>query len=260
MRIGVVVPAVLSLITGSIPWSATVTASITPRPAAVVGHPHSVLVVSQGLKLSLTVSKSTYPRDALIQVVITLQNVSRHPIALGATAAPECDWTGPGVQVVDGGGQVLYPPATAWLLGSCGKKIFPVPLRSGGELRRKTFAILRAADIQAVATVGTGAMVVTPMLRLRLISRPSPQLTLSTYPVRIAVLPGAGWDDRFYFLYSIHCPGTPGMSKGVPRWERGSTGGDGVFRLSADCSSPVRWAFVGGWLDHPVATLNYPDG
>ena len=262
MRIGVVVLAVAFLITGSIPGSATATASLTRHPAAFVPRSHRVSVVSHGLELSLAVSKSAYPRAALIKVTLTLQNVSRHSIPLGHTAGPECGQRGPGVEVVDAGGQVVYPPATEWLLAGCGKKIFPLPLRSGGTARRTPLAILRAADIRAVAMLGTGAMVATPLLHLHLISGPSPQLTLTTQPARIAVVPGTGWGDRFYYLYSISCPVPPSETTltGYAWWTRGSTGGDGVFRRSAECPSPVQWRFVGGWLDHPVAILSYPNG
>ena len=261
-RVGEMGLAVAFVIAGSRLCSDTVTASIPPHPAAFVSRSHGVSVVSHGLKLTLAVSKATYSRDALIRVHLTLQNVSRLAIRLGGTRGPECNRWGPGVQVVNAGGQIVYPPATEWLLGSCGKPILSLPLRSGGTMRRTTLAILREADIQAVAMLGTDTLVATPRLHLHLISGPSPQLTLTTQPARIAVVPGTGWGDRFYYLYSISCPVTAGETTltGWATWTRGATGGDGVFRRSAECSSPVQWRFVGGWLDHPVATLNYPNG
>jgi hypothetical protein len=261
LRIGVLGLAVALLIAGSRLCSDTVTASIPSHPAAFLSPSHGVSVVAHGLKLSLAVSKSTYPRGALIRVAITLQNVARHSIAVGTTWGPECNRWGPGVQVVEAGGQIVYPPATEWLLGSCGKELFPLPLRSGGTVHRTTLAILRAADIQAVAMLGTDTLVATPRLHLHLISGPSPQLTLTTQPARITVVPGIGWGDRFYYLYSISCPVTAGETTltGWATWTRGATGGDGVFRRSAECSSPVQWRFVGGWLDHPVAALSYPN-
>jgi hypothetical protein len=136
----------------------------------------------------------------------------------------------------------------------------PLPLRAGGTVHRTTLAILRAADIQAVATLGTDTLVATPRPHLHLISGPSPQLTLSTHPARIAVVPGTGWGDRFYYVYSISCPVTADETTltGSDWWTRGATGEDGVFHRSAECSSPVQWSFVGGWLDHPVATLTFP--
>jgi len=262
LRIGVMGLAVALLIAGSSLCSDTVTASIPPHPAAFVSRSHGVSVVSHGLKLTLAVLKATYSRDALIQVAITLQNVSRRAIHLGATAGPECNRWGPGVQVVDALGQVVYPPATEWLLGSCGKEIFPLPVGSGRTVHRTTLAILRAANIRAVATLGTDTLVATPLLHLHLISGPSPQLTLNTRPARIAVVPGTGWGDRFYYLYSISCPVTASETTltGSSWWTRGSTGGDGVFRRSAECPLPAQWRFVGGWLDHPVAALSYPNG
>lgn len=168
------------------------------------------------MKLALTLPASSYPEDALARVTIRLENVSRKVVQIGSTSAAICAQWGPGVQVGSNAGQILYPPATAWLLPSCGSVILPQPLLPGQSIQRRLFAILRGNRIRAVATIGRDSKEIrTPWLAITLLPEPPPHVTLGTSPPsQIDVTRAtAAQRGRFYYMDNILCsiPGAQGQ-------------------------------------------------
>lgn len=245
-------------------------ASVGVTPISAGTHPPSdygTRVVSHGIQLSLTFRRRTYSQDALVRVTVRLVNVSHRVVLIGGTGAAMCGQRGPGIQVTDANNRVQYPPAVEWMLASCGPRIHPRPLRPGHVLQRKLLAILRGDRVRAVASLGNPSMqVLTPPVVLTLAHETPPHLSLSTtLPAEIDVAPATP-DQRgsFYLTTSIVClhttpdaSGNLGSGTGFPRFVRGAPDGDGVFRLPAGCDPPTRWSFAGGWLNHPVVTVNY---
>jgi hypothetical protein len=240
----------------------------TPIPAGTNSTSvYRTQIRAHGVELSLTFPRRTYPQDALVRVTVRLVNVSRRTVQIGGTGAAICGQHGPGVRVTDANNLQLYPPAAEWVLVSCGPPIHPRPLRPGHALQRKLLAILRGDRIEGVASLGNQSIqALTPPVLLRLTNEPAPHLSLTTSaPAEIAVTPATP-DQRgaFYFTGSILCLHTTpdaggglGSGTGFPRFVRGTTGGDGVFRLPAGCDPPTRWSFAGGWLNHPAVTVDY---
>jgi hypothetical protein len=240
------------------------------RPATTTDRAVTSSITAHGMRLTLSLRRGTYPRTALVRVRLTLMNISHHAIAVGSTAAPECAWFGPGVQVLDSAGQVLYPPATEWIMASCGPRIMPKPLAPGRTVHHTTFAILLGSAIRAVATLstatpGTATTIETPLLHLHMIDETTPQLTVPSQPsLHLTVTPATPKQrGAFLFVFGILCPGpnppslVGGFGTAVPGWQRASTHLGRAFHLEAQCANPVRWVFVGGWLNHPVATVDY---
>jgi hypothetical protein len=236
--------------------------AVRARPA----HVYTSQIRAHGVFLSISLARRTYPQDALVRVTVRLVNVSRRTVRVGATSGPVLGHYGPGVQVLGAGNQVLYPPAAEWVLAGGAKPVRPAPLLPGHTLQRKLLAILRGDRIQGIASLGAQSVrVLTPPLKLELTNEPAPHLTLITSaPAEIDVTPATP-DQRgmFYLTTSIlclHAPdagGNEGGGSGDARFERGTVGRDGVFRLPAGCDPPTRWSFAGGWLNHPAVTVDY---
>jgi hypothetical protein len=235
-----------------------------------VNRPITSAITAHGVRLSLSLPRSTYPHNALVRVRLTLTNLSRHTIYVGSTAAPACAWYGPGVQVLGSSGQVLYPPATEWLLASCGPPILSRPLEPGRALRRTTFAILWGTAIRGVATLSTATLrkavtIESPLLYPHMIDEAAPSLTLKRQPgLQLTVAPAVPEQHGvFSFVFGVWCPGPNppslegGHATGVSRWQRAPTLLGRPFHLEAQCANPVRWVFAGGWLNHPVAAVDY---
>lgn len=221
---------------------------------------------ARGVRLTLDLPRQTYPRDALVRVSVTVQSVSRTPVLVGATAAPECMRRGPGVQVLDAAGAAVYPPAAPWVMASCGHPIFPAALPPGHTLHHTMLTVLRGPEVRGVAAIGpmgSAHQVVTPPLRITFTDEPPPTLTLATAPnLHLIVTPSRAISSRmFYFVYGSVCPQSPPGTQyrsETPRWERTGLSPGRRFRLLADCAAPIRWVFAGGWLNHPAVSLDYP--
>jgi hypothetical protein len=228
---------------------------------------YTAQIRSHGVMLSISLARRDYPQDALVRVTLRLVNVSRRAVQIGGTGAAVCGQHGPGVRVTDTNNRQLYPPAVEWVLASCGPPIRPLPLLPGHALQRKLLAILRGDRIQGVASLGIQSIqVLTPPVILRLTNEPAPHLSLTTSaPVEIDITPATpNQRGAFYLTDSILCLHTTpdaggglGSGTGLPRFVRSTVGGDGVFRLPAECDPPTRWSFAGGWLNHPAVTVDY---
>lgn len=223
--------------------------------------------VLYGVRLSLTLSRRVYPQDALVHVIVQVKNVTHKSVQIGGTGGAVCRQWGPGVRVGNAAGQAVYPPAITWMLASCGPPIRLRPLAPGQAVRRQLFAILWGNHIQAVASVGRELVeIATPPLTVSLRPEPAPHLSLrTTSPSEIDVAPATPTQHgRFYYITSQVCffptPGAQGSSGsgwGIGHFERGTPDTDGTFHMRSGCEPPSRWSFAGGWLDHPVAVINY---
>jgi hypothetical protein len=99
---------------------------VFPLPTPVrarLGLVYHADVRSHGVRLSLTLPQRTYPQDALVRVIVRLENISRRIVQVGGVGAAVCDRRSPGIRVTGADNQVLYPPAIAWMLPSCGPSI-----------------------------------------------------------------------------------------------------------------------------------------
>src|SRR5579875_3419188 len=107
--------------------------------------------VSRGLRLTLMAPDRAYPRFAVVRLTVRLRNVSHHAIALGAF----CTRYNPFVQVLDGAGTIVYPPALHYppiSSGACG--IGTNVVQPGGTRQKLVFAILRGRFLRVAVDTG----------------------------------------------------------------------------------------------------------
>jgi len=232
---------------------------------------YSVQGVSHGLKLTLAIPKNVYPRYALIRARIDMQNISRRVVYLPQWGAP-CErlngFDDPGVEVTDGTGNEVYPPAIS---GFPEPPCAPLPnrkLRSvqpGRTLTRQVYAILRGSRISAFVSAanttqpsGSGGTlrVTTPTLNLHLTAGARPHTDVHTVAPDISadIQPTGPVQGLLHYIAWNQCPAgsiaTSGQVSAVWAPAPGT-------HLSPSCSPVQTWAVVAGWLGQPVAEIQY---
>lgn len=231
----------------------------------------SVQRASHGLKLTLTLPTNVYPMNALIRVRIDIRNVSRRVVYLDQWGAP-CEglngFNDPGVEVLDGAGKQMYPPA---IFG------FPLPpcapqpnrklrtVQAGHTLSRQVYAILRGSRIRAsVSTTnattpsssGSTFRVTTPSLNLHLTAGARPHADVHTVAPDISadIQPSGPVQGPLRYIAWNQCPAGSTATSGTVSAVWASAHGT---HLSPSCSPVNTWAVVAGWVGRPVAEIQY---
>lgn len=218
------------------------------------------MVIRHGVNLTLTVPRQVYPQNALIRVHVRVQNVLHRDLQVEADFRTACAHTAR-VEVLNAGGATVYPPALV---------PFPAPpcvappmtiLHAGETITRSPLVILRGPQIHAsigrLTTVNKGNQVTdqtvpvtTPNITVVLKPQAAPRITLHTRKSKIEALvdrPKAKHGPLLFQAFG-DCPGATTLI-----WTKAVSG-----RISSGCSAISRWTIVAGWLNQPVATLNYP--
>jgi hypothetical protein len=133
-------------------------------------------------------------------------------------------------------------------------------------MHHATLTILRGPVLRGVASIGpmgSPQEITTPPLYVTLTNEPPPGLALDTTPqLHLVVTPSRAISSQtFFFMQGSICPASPPAVQtrsATPRWQPTGLSPSHRFRLLAYCAAPVRWVFVGGWLNHPVVSLDYP--
>ncbi len=236
--------------------SSSLAASVS-RPPLTVRRSGSVRVVtiSHGTKLSVSVKRRVYPRDALVRAYFSMRNVSPHTLSVNS---------GNGVEVVTGQRRVVFPPALS-TPGPTGGGLSVAYLRPGKRIGGSQLVILRAGYIIEAVSVGgnvrlgvPGVGVVTPALHLTLTAPDRPTFVLKTSPQVLADLQFArGFrGGRIEFTQFYQC-GEPPHELQVGSSLYGSWTIASSLRFRPGCAHPVRWQLIAGAIDHSVVTLNY---
>jgi hypothetical protein len=237
-------------------------AAVMIAPGQARAQPASsreVSAVTHGLKVTLSVGRLRYPRNALVRARVTVANVSRHAILLSTNNAP---WVG----VYAATGSLVYDPRLPF-----GRDTFvfpkgpyrpPISLRAGasqtgrsmlilrGRVLRPTVAIVRARGFE---TSWTG-----PEIRLSLSPPDPPHVALVARPALRAVVSGTPRGRAVYAAEQIRCTlSSDGGSESTeqywtplhpPSWKMGL--------LSTCGAMPFHWMALIGALNHSVATVD----
>lgn len=221
------------------------------------GHAIITSTTRDGIRLSLTVPNSRYPRRALVSVTTRFTNVTHHTLW---ETPMEMGWCRP-LQVLavtlDGAGRALYPlPAPTIGMPECAApRIFV--LQPGRSIVQRQFVALLSPRLQARTQVNRqprrrgfwGADLHTPLLTLQLI--PARPLTVSLVRApRLAVRvarPAGAHGPPFYLAWST-C-----RSARFLFWTRA-----GSDPIAAPCGGVLReWHLAAGWPGFPLGILNW---
>jgi hypothetical protein len=237
---------------------------------ATANSPLTLNTVSHGVKLTLTVPSSEYLAGALVRVQIAIENVSAHPVQLAGTCPP---WGTPWVAVLDGIGNVVYPPAVTAVgvkgRTSCSNLYLVKRLSPGAAIKATRLIVLRDTHLQVRATLAThvenGSQVTGfrdlhgKIMNVRLISTSVEAATgVSASTFRVTVPMSAGDTGPLYYQYVLRCDNSGSTSySGTWRWRHASGSSIELTRL-ASCSTIPEWHVAAGYLGHPVSLIDYP--
>jgi hypothetical protein len=101
-----------------------------------------------GLKLTLRVTRLTYPRNALALMTVEMHNVSNHPIGYLSIPVHAPGLTVPQVEVLDSSNRIVFP-GDAVLSPLPGPAPFVAILQPGHAVTQRAYVILRGARIRA---------------------------------------------------------------------------------------------------------------
>ncbi|MDQ2744174.1 MAG: hypothetical protein M3Z66_18035 [Chloroflexota bacterium] len=231
--------------------------------------------ISHGIRLVVSLPRASYPWNALASVTVRATNVSNHAIGIEPTEVPDSCWIyAPVIVVQRKDGSTAFPPAIPGEPGpTCAPFIGPLSSHSqelppGQSIAMRQHVILRAAHVRAylnLAVGGRSVKLTTPLLSLHLFSSPPAQATLhlgllvfaTAQPppgAHGAVLIAEWWDCRGRAL-----EGAPGyvVMEGAQGPFRPVNPGRIRPQIVAGCNRLLRWHAAVGWLNHPVASIDY---
>ncbi len=218
-----------------------------------------------GLKLTLTVPRRVYPRNALARVRVSLQNVTTHTVGYWTPGINPIGYDSPQTEVLSSSGKVLFPPAMPYMPEIPGPAPVLEPVGAGGTVTESEYIVVRGARIRATqrfvpqGTRYTGLpprVLTTRPILVRLTSEPAPTLVVhgaSTQPAIDVTRPpnvtgpmleidyadcGSTASDPFVYSYSYDWTGS-------------------TLHLTPGCAPLERWYVRVAWLNHPVAALDY---
>jgi len=243
---------------------------------AETSHMLRVDTVARGVRLSLIVPRSVYPREVLTRVTVRVQNISRQRLGiLPGFTDRNCAIDNPQVQSLTPGGILRYPPAVRTINpgpvqpcvggGAFGLSSY-APLAPGASREGSLLVVLGASRLRATVALapvgrnnqalGRPFTVVGPTVQVRLVQAARPRIVpCSTTYTCLRVLPptAAHVSGPLYYAYSARCMDAKG-NVAYQQDARFETTGNRIIDL---CNSSVRELhLVAGWLDQPVGRLD----
>jgi hypothetical protein len=213
--------------------------------------------ISHGVKLSLSIPRQTYPKNALVTVTVRLQNVSRHPVLVSGNNPST-------VAVFDSSHQVVYWPNTPFmdqeLFDHSVPKRLPIKLAPNKHISTTFFVILWGPFLQAQAMLGAPAKqhdIRGTFVPLTLTNDVAPAVVVTDAPtIHADVTPPPGVSGPLHFVQQKQCTTGNGVSGTWTGWDV-ATSDSLTPGFTSDCSSNRKWIAYVGWLNHPVATIDY---
>jgi len=242
--------------------------------------PFEVAGIAHGVRISLTLARHSYPRDALITATITLRNVSRDDRYLPDWPP---NWGGPHsphIRMRTTAGRLIYQEQLSdFLTPTPGSTADTSILRPGASLTRHVRFVLQAEQVQAVALVADGYTafsanragtptvphfrlaqgqwhITSPFVTVALSGERRPVLTVTRLRTRIHLTVRPPWTVHGapFFMDSSYCAfgGSGGFTDQQLPWTV-MRGDQVTMKLNPQCRTPQRWRLVVGWPDHRVA-------
>jgi hypothetical protein len=223
------------------------------RAQAAGSHSIRVETTSQGIRLTLIVPGSIYPKDALVQVTLLLRNVSHHPVRLDESCGHR-----PFAEVTSRSGKQIYPlmfhPMPA-IVGGCFGTAYP-RIAPGHTLVMHQYVVLLGSGVRG--SDPTGRIETKPAV-VSLVPGERPGVIVTTRGgVHATVAPPPGARGPLWFLGWSSC-----VEHGIPytevdrNWLPNTNGIAAPQFHSADCQRIIEWHAFAGYLNHPIATIDY---
>jgi hypothetical protein len=217
----------------------------------------TVSTTAHGIKLTLEVPRRTYKRNALVKFSVIVQNVSHY--AVFTKLGPQCGMTtNPSIEVSNGKGQ-LTPQLPSITYGvPCGGAFTGLPLLPGQFERQHLVGVVSGTYIRAVLHVGhyLAKAFGTPRIQIRLTAG-SP-LIATIHQSNIGPYATVQRPTRargpLYFVESAMC----GSSTNFHGLESNLVWSPFLFdRIYSGCAGTQDWHGLAGYLNYPVATIDY---
>jgi hypothetical protein len=217
----------------------------------------AVSTISHGIRLTLVVPRHTYPRNALVQFSVIVQNVSHYTVL--TSFGPFCGLTtNPSIEVSNGKGQ-LTPQLPSVTYGHpCSGVPTGLPLLPGQTTRQHLVGVVSGAYIRSVLHLGHDLTkaVDTPRVQIRLTA--GTPLTAAIHRSNIGPYATVRRPSRamgpLYFVESAMC----GSSTNFQGLESNLVWSPILFhRIYSGYAGPQDWHGLAGYINYPVATIHY---
>jgi hypothetical protein len=234
-------------------WSASLGAEVARGGSADAGS--QVSSVAFGVKITLQMPRSTYPQNALARAVTIVQNVSSHPVSI-RRPLDGC-WTNPTVITTSADGKTVYPAGLTTVFPHPCKVPIIRQLAPGQIIRATRYLVVRGPIIRGLVFVGAGvaSQLATPAFPVRLTEGTAPQVAIRSTPngpyAQISPVLAAHGAVRFISSAECGSSGSGGVVD-VLRWTMVHS-----FRVEAGCPGTEEWHAVVGWVNEPVAEIDY---
>lgn len=249
-----------------IPVSRTATADQTRQASRATAS-----TIASGLRLTLTLARSTYPRNALVQATVQVDNLTNAEVhyASGRSGpqggCPPPAYLYPIVRAVGTDGTV-YPPTLPPDLPESG--CLPSFAAWYGPHEQQTYTIpivLVANRVRATMDVyntqGTGGTTLLEAeVEVKLTHEAAPKVTVRAGKSSLiaTVRAGRALHGPLYYMDRVSCGTGPGdfLIRYHDAWtpHNGKPLRSGYY---SPCAPPDHWYLMVGWLNHPVAIVRY---
>jgi hypothetical protein len=229
----------------------------------------SISTTADGIKLTLVAPQRSYPRNALVRFAVAVENVSNHrlQVRLGA----QCSYTNPDIEVLDAQGHLFphnpsshgesspQPPRAYNPFPGCERSIGLRWLQPGQAAHQRDFAVLGYGYVRAVMKLGADLAphTMTPEAHVLLTTGKPPIATLkhSNVGPYVTIQRPLGAKGRLYFVETATCfsASSPVSLSSRPLWSPVIQGN----RVYSGCYGKQEWHGYAGYLNYPVATIDY---
>lgn len=228
-----------------------------------------VAIVSHGVRLTLTVPRRIYPRNAVIQVKLTVKNVSHHGVYIASGLQA------PIAYVLDSSGIEVYDPyaplSNETLVTQKGPGPVSFLLRRGKAWEADPYLVLRGSRIGYRVIIGrfghgTEVTVTGRSVSVRLTPEVLPQVSLSTVPtLRATISQAVAVSGPLLYYSQTSCQIDGARYSTGSGWSiaHGTSIEPEFYTASgpgSQCDGTKTWHALAGWLNHPVATITYSSG
>lgn len=229
----------------------------------------TVSTTSHGIRLSLVVPKRSYPRNALVRFSVSVKNVSPHRIQVRLGA--QCSYTNPDIEVLDVQGHLFphipsshgepspQPPTAYNPFPGCERSLGARWLEPGQSAHQRDFAVLGYGHVRAVMMLGADLAphAMTPEAQVLLTTGKAPIATFqhSNVGPYVTIQRPLGAGGRLYFVETATCfsASSPVSLSSSPLWLPVIQGN----RVYSGCYGKQEWHGYAGYLNYPVATIDY---